>query len=342
MGKRIISMADNDAEIGEIRQNKATSNWVIFAPSRGKRPHDFKQVKKESETLPVYDPDCPFCPGNEHLISSVILELPAKDLWQTRVIPNKFPALVCEGGSERSSEGIHLRMPGYGRHEVIIESPRHNRQTAAMTVGEVGQIVETYHQRYIGLMQEHRNMMTIIFRNHGWRAGTSLIHPHSQIIVTGMVPQYIRWREAQAQRYFDQMGRCVFCDILEDEIEHKQRVVIENTSFVGFVPFAAEVPLEVWIMPKKHQADFGNMTEQEKRDLAQALQDILSRLYVKLNDPHYNYIINTSARYRANEPQLHWYLQIRPRLTLQAGFEIGSGMHINPSIPEEDARFLNE
>ena len=267
---------------------------------------------------------------------------PGHNTWGTRVVPNKYPALTPGGDTLRYNQGIYLAMPGYGRHEVIIESPRHDQDIAQMSPEEVRLIIETYHKRYVDLMQEHGNMMAIIFRNHGSRAGTSLIHPHSQLVVTGMVPRYIRWREEEAQRYFDEWGRCVFCDILDFEMDGGRRIILENDSFLSFVPFAAEVPFEIWIMPKRHRADFGDISDAEKTDLAPALRHCLDRLHGKLGDPDYNYVINTSARYRADEPQLHWYLQILPRLTTRAGFEIGSGININPSIPERDADFLIE
>lgn len=329
--------------MNEIRQNKATKQWVIYAPARRKRPQDFQQSHKESKQLPVLDKACPFCPGNEHLLSSIVMEMPhwEQNCWQTRVILNKFPALTPEGDTSRFTQGIYLAMPAYGRHEVIIESPEHHRDIPQMSTDEVGMIVETYHRRYVDLMKAHENMMTLIFRNHGTQAGASLNHPHSQIIVTGIVPRDVRWREEEAQRYFDEWGRCVYCDILAFEMQDRRRVILENQSILAFIPFAAEVPFEVWIMPKRHQADFGQISNEEKSDLAQALYNILARFYTKLQDPDYNYIINTAARYKDCEPQLHWYLQIRPRLTTQAGFEIGSGISINPSIPEEDAKFLN-
>ncbi len=329
--------------MSEIRQNKATKQWVIFAPARNKRPRDFQQFHNGSKDLPAFDPACPFCPGNEHLLSAIAMELPnqAQNHWQTRVILNKFPALTSEGNTHRSVQGPYVAMSGYGRHEVIIESPSHNRDIAQMSTIEVGGIIETYHKRYVDLMKVHQSMMTLIFRNHGARAGTSLIHPHSQIIVTGVVPHQIRWREDEAQRYFDEWGHCVYCDILAFELQDRRRVVGENSSFLAFVPFAAEVPFEIWIMPKQHQASFGHLLDGEKSDLALILHQSLARLASKLHDPDYNYIINTAARYRAGEPQLHWYLQIRPRLTTPAGFEVGSGININPSIPEENAEFLN-
>jgi UDPglucose--hexose-1-phosphate uridylyltransferase len=328
----------------EIRQNKATKQWVIYSTARSKRPCDFVRPAKESHLLPEYDPHCPFCPGNETMLPSIISETPAAtgDSWQTRIVPNKFPALVPEAGRARVLRGIYLTMEGHGRHEVVIESPRHNRDLSQMTPEEIGVIIETYHQHYVALMKEHENMLVLIFRNHGERAGTSLMHPHSQMIVTGIVPTLVRQREEQAQRYFDEWGRCVFCEMLAFEGNDRSRVVFENQSFLGFVPFAAEVPFEIWVMPKQHQADFGSINAGQKTALAEALADVLRRLQGKLSNPDYNYVINSSPQYAADEPHLHWYVEIRPRLVTPAGFELGTGIRINPSLPESDATFLNQ
>lgn len=329
----------------EIRQNKATRQWIIFAPSRSKRPEDFSRKGDggaQADRLPELDAACPFCPGNESMLPGIKLELsePGSDSWRTRVVPNKFPALTNDGGTQRHSEGIYLAMPGYGQHEVIIESPLHNQDIAEMSDDEMGTIIETYHRRYVDLMNIPGHMMAIVFRNHGVRAGTSLVHPHSQIVATGIVPHRIRRREERAQSYFDEWGKCVYCEILAYESQDQQRVIQENDSFLSFVPYAAEVPFEIWIAPKRHQADFGDITDLEKKHLARATRDALARLSSRLDDPDYNYIINTAARYRAAEPHLHWYLQIRPRLTTPAGFEIATGMAVNPNLPEEDASLL--
>lgn len=329
--------------MSEIRQDKTTGQWVIFATARSQRPHQLQERTEKENESPRYDETCPFCTGNERMLAPIILELPSKEEagWQTRVVPNKFPALMPDGNTDRICEGIYVAMSGYGRHEVIIESPYHNGQIATMQVDGVCTIIETYHRRFNELMRVHKNMMIIIFRNHGIHAGASLIHPHSQIIVTGMVPNYIRWREQEAQRYFDVWGRCVYCDILEFEMQDRRRVVFENSSFIAVVPYAAEVPFEVWILPKQHQASFGEISDEAKLDLAASLHAILCKLHLRLNNPDYNYVIATSPQYKADEPQLHWHLQIRPRLTTRAGFEIGSGVSINPSLPEADADFLN-
>jgi UDPglucose--hexose-1-phosphate uridylyltransferase len=329
--------------MGEIRQNKATKQWVIYAPSRDERPRDY-QRGKEVQNLPGYDPDCPFCPGNEEMLPAIIMELnvPGKDCWQTRVVPNKFPALNPQGDLHRNVEGIYLKLSNFGRHEVIIENQRHDRGIAHMSSEEVDRIIKTYQRRYVQVMDEHDNMMAILFRNHGIRAGTSLLHPHSQLVVTSIVPREIRWRENEAQRYFDDWGSCVLCDIIAFETREGARIIQENDSFVSFVPYAAEVPFEIWIAPKYHKADFGAVSQRERLDLASSLRSVLTRLYKALNDPDYNYVIHSAAKYKADEPHLHWFLQIQPRMTTQAGFEIGSGMRINPSLPEEDALYLKE
>ncbi len=325
-----------------IRQDKTTNQWVIFSAFRSKRPHEFRKETKRAGTLPEWDENCPFCPGNEHMLPKIILEDRGSGIhgWQTRVVPNKFPALLPEGKSQRRQEGIYLAMDGYGRHEVIIEGPDHRRQIAMLPSEAVRKVLETYHRRYLQLMEETENNMVLIFRNHGPRAGTSLLHPHSQVIATGIVPRYVRFREEQAQKYYDDWGRCVYCDILAFEAQDRRRVLGENESFLAFIPFAAEVPFETWILPKNHQADFGAVSEREKDQLSDILKEILKNLYEKLNDPDYNYIINTAPRFKAGEPHIHWFLRIRPRLTTMAGFEIGSGISINPSFPEQDAEFL--
>ena len=328
----------------EIRQNKATKEWVIYSPSRGKRPKDFRQGRQEKKRPPEREEDCPFCPGNEEKLSAIRMEMhgPSRCGWQTRVAPNRFPALLPEGDRGRLQRGIHLAMPGHGHHEVVVEHSLHNRDLAAMSVEEVGTVVETYHARYADLMKMDGNAMIVLFRNHGERAGTSLVHPHSQIIATSLVPQHVRWREREAQYYFDEWGRCVTCDILEFEMRDGRRLLFDNESFVAFVPFAAEVPFEIHIVPRNHRADFGSVSDEEKEDLSRILGRTLHVLSRALEDPDYNYVIQSAARYRAGEPQLHWLLRIRPRLTTRAGFEIGSGMNINPSIPEEDASFLKD
>jgi UDPglucose--hexose-1-phosphate uridylyltransferase len=323
-----------------IRLNRATHEWVIYAPSRRKRPQDFK-TKLPQPSQAEEKNRCPFCPQQK--AEKILLELPNMNGsgWQTRVVANKFPALTPDVEPHRSLSGIYLALPGYGHHEVLIESPDHDQTPATMTVEAISAIIESYRLRYLELIKVPQNLFIIIFRNHGKAAGASLRHPHSQIIATPIVPRHYRWQEDEAQRYFDEWGRCPYCDMLEFELCDRQRLVGENEEFVAFIPYAAEVPFEVMILPKQHSADFGTISPSQVQSFASLLKYILNRLYVKLHNPDYNYAILTAARYKVDEPHLHWYCQIRPRLGTPAGFEMGSGISINPSLPEADAAFLN-
>ncbi len=322
----------------ELRQNKITKEWVIVAPSRGQRPHDNRPAPPVTSTFAA---NCPFCPGNEHMLPYVIAQWPpqTQGAWQTRVVPNKYPALVPENSSERISDGFYLHTPGYGHHEVIIESPHHNADLASLTLPEMNMVLTTYRARYTMMRQDARNTLVLLFRNHGPRAGASLTHPHSQLIATGIIPRHIRWQEDEARRYFDEWGRCIYCDVLAFEANDRRRVILDTPHFLAFVPYAAEVPFETWIVPKRHQADFEQITEAEQQDLAATLHNFLVRLRDALHDPDYNSMIITSIRRGADE-YLHWYVRVRPRLVTRAGFEIGSGIRINPSLPEDDAALL--
>ncbi|MDJ0731111.1 MAG: galactose-1-phosphate uridylyltransferase [Crocosphaera sp.] len=328
----------------QMRLNQATGEWVIYAPSRQKRPHDLQKTSLIENNSHDSPPSCPFCHGTEETLESKILEFfgANQSQWQNRVISNKYPALTPYENPQRVSHGIYLSTAAYGKQEVIIESPKHWETVATMSVEEVEILIETYHHRYLAMMEDPQILMVILFRNHGSSAGASLRHPHSQIIGTSVVPRNRRWQDQEAQRYFDHWDRCLYCDMLQFEIEQQERIILENSSFVAFVPYAAEVSCEVWIMPKQHQGDFGCINPSQKKDFARILRGILSRLYHKLNNPDYNYVIHSAVRYKSEEPQVHWYCQILPRLSTPAGFEIGSGIPINPSLPEIDAQFLRE
>lgn len=325
--------------MNELRLNIATNSWVIIAPGRQGKPYDFDKEKK-SGSVPEYDDDCPFCPGNKSKLEKIIYEKKDDEGWFNRVVSNKYPALTPEGNSTRTSKGLYFTMENYGKQEIIIESPKHNDDISKLSEKHAQLLIETYFLRYTEVMKDNKNMFCIIFKNHGKTAGTSLMHPHTQLAVTSVVPQHVRLREQEAQRYFDKFGSCVFCDIIIEEYRTKKRIIYENDSFLCFVPYFAEVPYEVWIMPKKHEADFGSINENEKAGLADSLRKILKKIRRELQNPDYNFIIHSAAKYKAGEPQVHWYLQIKPRTTIDAGFEIGTGIPINPAVPEENANML--
>lgn len=335
----------------ELRQNLATKEWVIIATERAKRPEEFAKKKELLVTSPSYDANCPFCEGNESKTPNEILGYrkdgtkPGEKGWQVRVVPNKFPALIPSATSvvvERSKSGIYLRMDGIGKHEVIIENPDHSKTLGTMSVAEVENVIRGYHDRYLVLDWDPSYKLIIIFRNQGTLAGASLLHPHSQLVATAIVPSHIRNRLYEAQRYYDELGRCVFCDVIENELNEKERIILQNDRFIAFVPYAASVPHEIWILPLRHETSFADLQPDDINPLAQILQNILAKMYHSLNNPDYNYCLNTVPHYSSDEPYYHWHIQILPRLSTQAGFEIGSGIHINVALPEESAKFLRE
>ena len=330
----------------ELRQSRATKDWVIVATERAKRPGDFVNSKPQKQ-LPEHDNGCPFCAGNEHLTPPETLAFrsglsePNTKGWRLRVISNKYSALVPSGSRKRQAiDGFFRRMDGIGIHEVILETPQHNLSLATMSANQVEEVFLAYRQRYIELRKDARFSIVIIFRNHGPRAGTSIEHPHSQLIATPIVPSHIRHLLEEAMRYYDDHGTCVFCDTLETELRSKDRLVLETKNFIAFEPFASSVPFETAVISKSHSASFGSISERETREVATVTQSILQTIHLKLGNPDYNLVIRTAPFSDENEEYYHWYVQIYPRLTTTAGFELGSGINITTAVPEETAKFL--
>lgn len=324
----------------ELRQNIATKEWVIIATERAKRPEDFVQPHRPlTEHRPEWDADCPFCPGNEELELEV-MRIPEHGPWHLRVLRNKYPALQREGERVRSFDGVHRQISGVGYHEVLVEAPRHNTCPALETATEVTLMLEAFKIRGKEIASDPRIEQIVFFKNHGEDAGTSLAHPHTQLIGLPIVPYHIRARTEEARRYFDDTGRCVLCHMLSDELDDGHRLVAQNKYFVAFIPYAALSPFHIWILPRDHGSNFLNVTSYELTDLGQLLRQVLHKIYVGLRDPDYNYVIRSAPIHDPGTEYLHWYVSVIPRVTQSAGFELGSGMFINTALPETSAAFL--
>ncbi len=327
--------------MGELRQNLITGDWVIVATERARRPHEFGG-EKTKPALNVYEPSCPFCPGNESMTQTPSHVVGSGSSWNVRVVPNKYPALTREGERHRVVQGIRRSLAAVGVHEVVIENRRHDLSPGLMKREEVRDIITVYRDRYRAIREDERIEAIIIFRNHGEAAGTSLQHPHSQILATPMVPTQFRNRIQTAIRYFDEQGVCMFCATLKDELQEEVRLIYETEHFVAFIPYAALSPFHLWIFPRRHSSSFDEITNEEAEDLAENLRTVLAKIHRGLGDPDYNYTIRTIPTHIKHTDYFHWYLTIIPRITRTAGFELGSGMFINTSIPEESAKFLRE
>lgn len=326
----------------ELRQNLATKEWVIISTERARRPEDFIEPDRERvDQRPEYVANCPFCPGNEE-IELEKLRIPAEGDWQVRVVRNKFPALQEEGPRVRQSEGVNRSISGVGYHEVLIESRRHNTCPALQRADEIERTLMAFRMRGQALNQDPRIEQIIYFKNHGPSAGTSLAHPHTQLLALPVVPFSIRARMEEARRYFDDQGTCVICTMREEEARDGQRIIVNSDHFSAFIPYAAYSPFHIWIIPRRHSPSLLDATPEEIRDLSVVLRDVLRRLYYGLNDPDYNYVIRSAPKQEFGSPYIHWYVSIVTRISRTAGFELGSGMFINTSMPEESARFLRE
>ncbi len=317
---------------------------MIIATERAKRPTDFVREKVEIKGTGF----CPFCAGSETKTPPEILSYrsdgSAKNTpgWSLRVVPNKFPALGIEGTLNRQGEGLYDKMNGIGAHEVIIETPQHHLTLATMPQRAVEDVLWAYRDRILDLKKDRRFKYVLIFKNHGDAAGASLEHTHSQLIALPVVPKRVREEVNNAKDYYSYKERCIFCDIVRQEIEDGVRVIAENESFLTIAPYAPRFPFEMWILPKTHQSAFEESQKHEFEQLAAMLKDMLSRLDRVLDYPAYNHIIHTSPIPEASNDHYHWHLEIMPKLTKMAGFEWGTGFYINPTPPEESAKFLRE
>ncbi len=261
--------------------------------------------------------------------------------WAVRVFPNKFAVLKGQGAPRRREQDTLFReMDGVGFHEVIVETPLHNRFIRLMDDNEVHQVLSAYQARYLTLRQDPRIKYIIIFKNYGEAAGTSLEHPHSQLVATPVAPMLLRRKYEVAIGHFDDTGRCLYCDLVEAELKSKSRVILETTRLVVFHPFASRVPFETWVAPKGHQPSFGQITSEDMGELAQVLRRVLHGLYQALGDPDYNYIIHSAPAEDEKKQYYLWHLQILPRLAKIAGFELGSGIFVTTMVPEESAAFM--
>ena len=329
--------------ISEIRKDYIDDKWIVISAERAKRPH---QWKEKSSGAPVKR-TCPFCYGNEHMTPPEVLAYrqgdgpPNSSGWDVRCIPNKFPVLKREGEINRRTEQIFSYMNGFGAHEIVIETPNHDKTIATLRHTQVERIIKAYQDRYNVLCKDDKIKYTLIFKNHGLEAGASIEHPHSQIIATPIIPKRIIEETRNARVHYEATGgSCIYDDVLDNELEQKGRIIVSNSEFAAFCPFASSFPFEVWIIPRRHLPFFGGISGKERKALAKVLKFILERIYKILDNPPYNYIIHTAPCDGKDYRSYHWHIEIIPRLTRIAGFEWGTGFYINPLPPEDAAKFL--
>lgn len=324
--------------MSEFRFNRVTGDWVIIASDRARRPEDYI-IRMNRRDMPPHLASCPFCVGNEEMTDPILVE-PPTGAWSVRVIKNKFPALRPDHPHEVSGGMMSRRMTGIGYHEVLIEHPEHNRFLFDQSSDEVECVLQTLQRRYVEIGQDDRVSLVVVFKNHGAGAGSSLEHPHCQILATPVTPNDVRRRLQDARQYYDEHGHCLFCEMIGEEQKDGARLIYQSKAFVSFVPFAAFSPFHAWLMPLRHSPDFGLTTELELADLSGHIRRLLRKIYFGLDDPDFNFVIRSALEKVSDSRSFHWYMSFIPRVSQPAGFELGSGMYINASLPERSAEFL--
>lgn len=323
----------------ELRQDPVTNRWVVVAKERAKRPDDFIRRGVTASTV------CPFEYGHEAMTPPETLafrlggsgaDTPG---WTVRVVPNKFPAFTPENDKAVVS-GMYRSEKAYGAHEIVIHGPSHDLSLATYPEEQVAKVLRAYKLRYEYHKNQPYGRYIQIIINHGKEAGASLEHSHSQIFAVPLVPQFPKAELEGSAAYYDLHGRCVFCDMISSEVESGVRVVDKSRHFLAFVPYAAKLPFETWILPIHHRPEFEAISDDERIDLASLMRRTLRRLYNGLDNPPYNMYIHTSPPGYEAAGTYHWHMSIAPKLTTAAGFEMGTGMTINVTIPEVAADFL--
>ena len=341
----------------ELRKDPIIGRWVIIANERARRPSDYIFAIEREEAPTDHRKGCPFCEGNESLTPREIFALRKKGTlpdtpgWSVRVIPSVSPFLSIKGDLDRHGKGMYDLMNGVGTHEIIIPTPRHDAGPFIKDIQQIEKLNDVLITRMHELKKDPRLKYVLIFKNHGKSAGGGNIrHQHLQLIATPATPKRVKEELVGAKCYFDYKDRCVFCDMIKQELDAKKRVFIHMDGFVALNPYCSRFPFETWILPTKHSCDFDKMTKDEIKNFSKTLQLTLGKLVRTLGDFPYNIILHTAPFRRRKkrgywetiEDDYHWHIEIMPRLTQVAGFEWGSGFYINPTSPEDACKYLKE
>lgn len=328
-------------QISELRHDLVTGDWVVIATGRAKRPEEFA-ANKRAEVQEDPDKPCFFChPKETGQEEDVLIYQDEEDEWSLRVFPNKYPAFNRGKTTKHFEEGPYFGMDGTGYHEIIVTRD-HGKQIAELDVLRVAEIVDAYQDRYIDLMNKKSVNYIEVFHNHGREAGASIAHPHSQLMAIPVISPYVSLELDGAETYYKANKKCAFCTMIEWEMEHKKRVVFENSDFLAFCPYASRASFEVWVIPKRHKPYFERTSTAEKMKLAEALQISINKIWKALRDPAYNFYIHTSPCDGKDYSHFHWHIEILPRTSIWAGFELSTGIEISSIQPETAAEYLRK
>ncbi len=321
----------------ELRREPITRMWVGIATDSPKGPSDYLPFKQDYQPRESGGP-CPFCSGNEGMTPPQTFSVGREGGgWSVRVVPNTSPFFHIEGDFDRRAEGMYDLMEPIGAHEIVIETPEHHQNLATLETDQIGKIFLAYRERFKDLERDHRFQQFLVIKNY---PGVFNRHPHSHLMALPVVPKIIDEEILGTLDYFQRKERCIYCDIIKEELTLGKRVVLETAHFLVFSPFASRYPFETWIIPKVHSSDFHSIDPERIVDLSIAIQSLFRRFYRLLSDPSYGLTLHTSPVQGRHRPEYHWHIETRLRIGLREGFEWGTGFFVNPTPPEDAAAYL--
>lgn len=323
--------------MSELRKDPILDRWVITLNDRFFKPARDSRI---DTALAAHDAECPFCAGNESKAGKIIHEIKDDNGTHIKVVPNNSPYLKVETQLKRKGMGIFDVISGTGANEVFVESPVHNSDFDTMKKAEVRAAFQAYRDRMEDLSKDSRIEYMLIYKNRGLKAGANTIHLHSQLMALPVVPKSVADEIESSANYFNYKSRCVYCDLIDNELLFKERIVDQNPHFVLITPFASQTCFEMWVLPKNHACHYHKISPDELDSLADIMKSAVHRLNKALAKPNYNYMIHTAPVKSPDMLYYHWHIEILPRVKPVAGFEWGSGFYINPTLPEEAAAFL--
>jgi UDPglucose--hexose-1-phosphate uridylyltransferase len=328
----------------EIRLDPITGRSVVIDLTPSKPRSDFEPEPAPRNWKPE---PCPFCEGQEELTGHELLAwregTPANSPgWAVRVVPNRVPLLRIEATNGPRVNGVLTSHEGLGAHEVVIETPRHDEPLHALSTDAICRVLWAWRTRLQDLKRDARFVSAIVFKNHGRASGARMDHSHSQILTSPFLPPQVDDKVRGAAGHFKQTGRCIFCDIIEQELKQKLRTVSDTGPIIAIAPYASRLPFETWLLPRDHQARFEDASDAALGAMAAVLKETLERINWALEDPAYNLALHTAPFHGEQDDSFHWHLEILPRVTRVSGLEWGSGLTRNPMPPEAAAKWLRD
>jgi UDPglucose--hexose-1-phosphate uridylyltransferase len=334
----------------EIRKDILLGRWVaVLSESKEPSEYTFQSDNKKKEST------CILCPGRENEVPSEIMSIrkpgmrPDTPGWWVRAIPSFNPVFQVEGDLGRRGIGIYDKMNSVGANEILIESPEHNVRPEDMGLEQMVKVITLYKNRLADLEKDSRMRYILIYKNSGKDAGEIFSHPSSYLMATPVIPKKVKDELDNAKQYFNYKERCIFCDIIREELRTGERIILETKHFIAFCPYAAKFPFESWIIPKRHICAFHEIVPEEIEDMGLILMSMLKKLRKIFNEPPFNYFIHTAPNmiprrdhWHTLGEDFHWHLEMIPRLGKTGGFEWGSGFYILQTSPENAAKYLRE